>query len=139
MGPRLRSRRRVTVVLPRSDATWDARPAVLDADQRVPDLDVERRERIRHRVIVFVVSAIIVVGFVAALFGERGFLDVKRSRVELQELRREVKEQFREVQDLKYEVQRLEDDPAAVERIAREELGFALDGEIQLLLPRKDE
>jgi cell division protein FtsB len=119
----------VTVVLPRSDASWDARPARLDADLRVPEPDVERLDRIRHRVIVFVASAIVIVGAVAALFGERGFLDVRRSRAELQDLRREVKD----------EVRRLEEDPAAVERIAREELGFAPEGEIQILLPRKEE
>ena len=126
-------------MLPRSDASWDARPARLDADLRVPEPDAERRDRIRHRVIVFVASAIVVVGAVAAMFGERGFLDVRRSRAELQELRRAVKEQFEEVRALKDEVRRLEDDPAAVERIAREELGFAPEGEIQILLPRKEE
>jgi cell division protein FtsB len=137
----LGKRKRVTVVLPRPhEDFWDARPAEPDADngQSVPP-EIERRDRIRHRVVVFVVSAIVVAGMVAALFGERGFLDVRRSRDEYRQLRHDVRRQFDEVRALREEVQLLQNDPTALERNAREELGFGREGEIQLLFPRTEQ
>ena len=136
----LGSRKRVTVVLPRPlEDFWDARPADHPDENGQPAPEVERRDRIRHRVVLFVVSVIVVAGLVAALFGERGFLDVRRSRAELHQLRRDVRQQLQDVRVLKDDVQRLQDDPAALERNAREELGFGKEGEIQLLLPRDHE
>jgi cell division protein FtsB len=40
------------------------------------------------------------------------------------------------VRALREEVQLLQNDPTALERNAREELGFGREGEIQLLFPR---
>ena len=136
----LGSRKRVTVVLPLPpEDDWDARPAEHPGENGQSSPEIERRDRIRHRVVLFVVSVIVVAGLVAALVGERGFLDVRRSRAELRQLRRDVRQQFQDVRGLKEEVERLQHDPAALERYAREELGFGKEGEIQLLLPREQE
>jgi len=138
VGRRLWSRRRVTVVLPRpiDGIQGDARPADALPKTGLPDPEIERRERLRHRVLVFVVSVVFVGGLLALLIGERGYVDVRRSRAELRMLQHEVDEQLDVVRALKDEVQALQEDPTALERIAREELGLGRKGEIQFLLPR---
>jgi cell division protein FtsB len=133
---RIRIRKRVTVVLPRAaEEVWDARPADAPPRGGKPDPDLERRGRFRRGVVVFVLSVVFVVGTVALFFGERGFLDARRQRAELRELQTEVNDELAHVQALKAEVKRLQNDPTAIERVAREELGFAKPGEIQFLLP----
>jgi cell division protein FtsB len=121
---------------PARSAPSDARPSdgLLDRPQADPEADL--RIRIRRGAFVFVLAVVFLAGSAAALFGEHGFLDVKRSRAELESLQQEVDEQLAEVLALKSEVKRLKNDPNSIERIAREELGLARRGEIQLLLPR---
>ena len=139
MGRRLWSRRRVTVVLPQpaEEIRGDARSADAMPKTGLPDPEIERRERLRHRVIVFVISVVFVGGLLALLVGERGYFDVRRSRAELRMLQHDVDKQLEVVRNLKVEVRALQEDPTALERIAREELGFGRKGEVQFLLPRE--
>jgi cell division protein FtsB len=116
----------------------DAQPAGVRRAPRQSgrDPEAERHQRIRDRLLLFLMILVFVGGSAAALFGERGFFDLRRSRMEQQELQRQVDEQLRRVLDLKEEVKRLHDDPTAIERIAREDLGYIRAGEIHFLLPR---
>ena len=87
----------------------------------------------------FVLLLLVVVfvgGSASALFGERGYFDLRRTRIEQQDLQRQVKEQLDRVRGLRDEIGRLNDDPAAIERIAREDLGYIRKGEIHFLLPK---
>jgi cell division protein FtsB len=129
----------VTVVLPRptDEIQADARRADAVPNGTKPDPEIARRERLRHRVTVFVVSVVFLGGLLALLVGERGYLDVRRSRAELRALQHEVDEQLDVVRDLKDDVRALREDPTALERIAREELGLGRKGEVQFLLPRE--
>jgi cell division protein FtsB len=117
----------------------DARPADLLRGDAPPDPELERKGRIRRGVVLFLLSVIFLAGSAAALFGERGYLDRRRSRKELDTLQKQVDGQLSRVLELKSEVKRLGSDPAAIERVAREELGLARRGEIQLLLPRDED
>ena len=139
MGRRLWSRKRVTVVLPQptDEIQGDARSADAMPITGLPDPEIERRERLRHRVMVFVISVFFVGGLLALLIGERGYVDVRRSRAELRMLQHDVDEQLDVVRNLRDEVRALQEDPTALERIAREELGFGRKGEVQFLLPRE--
>ncbi|MDX1388930.1 MAG: septum formation initiator family protein, partial [Acidobacteriota bacterium] len=103
-----------------------------------PDPEAERNRRLRDRVLLFLLVLVFVSGTAAALFGERGYFDLRRTRVEEQSLQREVDEQLDRVRELKKQVRELKDDPTAIERIAREDLGFVREGEIHFLLPRED-
>jgi cell division protein FtsB len=129
----------VTVVLPRptDEIRGDARSADAVPKGKLPDPEIERRERLRHRVMVFVVSVVFVGGLLALLIGERGYVDVRRSRAELRMLQHEVDTQLDVVRNLREEVRALQEDPTALERIAREELGLGRKGEVQILLPRE--
>jgi cell division protein FtsB len=116
----------------------DAQPAGVRREPRQsgPDPESERHQRIRDRLLLMLMVLVFVGGSAAALFGERGFFDLRRSRVEQQELQRQVDEQLGRVLALKEEVGRLKEDPTAIERIAREDLGYIRHGEIHFLLPR---
>jgi cell division protein FtsB len=79
--------------------------------------------------------------FSALLFGfflvsERGFLRVRRQRQELARLQAEVSSLATSNERLEQEIASLRSDPRAVERIAREDLGFVREGEIVLQLPK---
>jgi len=79
--------------------------------------------------------------FSAVLFGiflvsERGFLKVRRQRLELARLQAEVSTLAVENDRLDAEVKALIGEPRAVERIAREDLGFVKSDEVVIRLPK---
>jgi len=102
------------------------------------DPELERKRRRRHRATIVLLSLIFVGGVAAALFGDRGYLDVARQRAKQREMKQEFDDHLARVQALKKQVDRLRTDATAVERIAREELGYVAPGEITLLLPGED-
>ena len=103
-----------------------------------PDPEIERRKIRTQRRIIVALVIVFLGGSAAALFGNRGELDVQRQRVRLREMQEANAAQLERVQALRREVERLKTDPFAVERIAREELGYVAKNEITLLLPGDD-
>ena len=103
-----------------------------------PNPEIERRNIRRQRRIVLTMVIVFLGGTAAALFGNRGELDVERQRIRLREMQEANAEHLQRVQALRREVERLKTDPFAVERIAREDLGYVAKGEITLLLPGDD-
>ena len=78
-----------------------------------------------HLLLLFVASVIVVDGLV----GERGLLAIMRARHEGDELSSVIARQRAENTRLREEARRLRDDPAAIEEIARRELGLIKPGE----------
>jgi len=99
---------------------------------------VERRRRGRAAALAAVTVAGFLAGCFIAAFGPSGYRDLRRSRRELTERQITLQRQIDAVRELRTQVRALEDDPAAVERIAREELGLVREGEITILLPRSE-
>jgi len=95
----------------------------------------ERRRRLHRFVRLAAPGGIFAVGTALAIFGQGGCLDLRSSLAEEAALQVEVQSQFEKTMLLKAEVARLRADPAQIERIAREQLGYAGEGEIQFLLP----
>jgi cell division protein FtsB len=120
----------------REGVGWtDARPLELpDRGSRL-DAEGERRRRIRRQLWLFLLGTVFVAGSAAALFGERGYLDVRRSERRLEASREALYDQVETVRVLRNQVRALETRPMAVERVARERLGLVREGEIILLLP----
>jgi cell division protein FtsB len=126
-------------------AAPDARPARFPSDAcaseevaraaGTPDPEIERKHVRRQRQILLVFTVVFLGGTAAALFGTHGELDVQRQRVRLREMQEANAAHLERVQALRREVERLKTDPSAVERIAREDLGYVAKGEITLLLP----
>lgn len=84
-----------------------------------------RGRRIVHWLVLFVASVIIVDGLV----GERGLLAMLRARQAYDDLSATIARQRAENARLRQEVRRLKEDPAAIEEIARRELGLIKPGE----------
>jgi len=68
--------------------------------------------------------------------GDRGLWDLRRQRGRLSALQSEVAALHDENTRLEEEVARLRTDPAAAEKIAREELNFVRPGDVVLVLPK---
>jgi cell division protein FtsB len=101
--------------------------------------EVVKKQVRKRRTFRVAMIAVFLGGAAATVFGEKGWIDVQRRQGELERLRAEAAAQQERVDALRREVSRLRTDPAAIERIAREELGYALPGEVTLLLPRSAE
>jgi len=102
-----------------------------------PDPERLRRTRLRRGALLLCLGTFFVAGSLAALVGRGGYLDLTRKREEARNLRGEVATLQVEVGVLGHAVERLETEPWARERIARERLGLILPGEIDFLLPRE--
>jgi cell division protein FtsB len=147
MGILLRFRRHDREPWPRgvpSDARTDplfpsdARPAEEPPPGKPPDPDRERRRRFLRGVTGVLLGTIFAAGSVEALVGDRGYFALRRARRELADLTASVDKKQAEVTELRRAVDRLRIDPHAIERIAREELGFVKPGEITFLLPSQE-
>jgi len=88
--------------------------------------------------------ALLAIGFLALLvqdiFGQHGFLAMRRTQREIQTLEQEIQQLKQDNEDnrkLAEQVKALKSDPTTIERIAREEMGLARRGELIFKLPRK--
>jgi cell division protein FtsB len=130
---------------PFQSGSTDARHAAYQSDASpssgverpgvAPDPVIERKNIRKRRGAIFMFMIVFAGGTAAALFGDRGYLDVQRQQAQLQQLLDESEAHQQRVDALSREIQRLRADPSAVERIARENLGYVAPGEITLLLP----
>lgn len=71
------------------------------------------------------------------IFGTHGLIAMRRSQQEAQQVQKEISQLDAENQQLQERVKALKSDPAAIERIAREEMGLARPGEHIFKLPPK--
>jgi cell division protein FtsB len=73
------------------------------------------------------------------IFGDHGFLAMRRTQKQIAQLSEEIKRLNQENDDLAANVNTLKTDPKAIERIAREEMGLARPGEMIFKLPAPPE
>lgn len=73
--------------------------------------------------------------FMNGLFGQNGYVAMRRARADAERLKQEIHQLNEENQNLSGEVRALKTDPAAVEKVAREEMGLARPGELVFRLP----
>ena len=99
------------------------------------DDEALNRRSFNRKITALALCGVFVTGAATALVGKGGFLELRRLHRECERVRLEVGQQRTEVLELKQQVDRLEHDPMARERIAREQLGFARPGEITFILP----
>jgi cell division protein FtsB len=115
----------------------DARPAEEEpARGGCVDPERQRKARLRRGVLVLCLTTLFLAGSLVALVGRGGYVDLHRKREEARMLREEVATLRVNVGVLDHVVGRLEAEPLEQERIAREQLGLVLPGEIDFLLPR---
>jgi len=93
-----------------------------------------RSRRIVRWILLFVAVLIVVNGLV----GDRGLLAMLRARREYDELAAQIARQRAENSRLRDRAQRLRDDPAAIEEVARRELGLIKPGEKVFIIKNKN-
>jgi cell division protein FtsB len=69
------------------------------------------------------------------LFGDRGILEARRQKEKLATIQAEISKLALENERLEEEVHRLKTDPAAAEKIVREELNLVRPGDVMIVLP----
>lgn len=90
---------------------------------------VERRTRLIARTVMLAGGLFALTLGVAFVFGDMGVLKYLRMRDHARQLEQELKDLERTNAELKREIQRAQNDPARIEELARERLGFVRPGE----------
>lgn len=88
------------------------------------------RRRGVHVVLLFVSLVLII----DALIGEKGLMESMRAQQQYQQLATSLEDLKRENARLREDVRRLNEDPAAIESLAREQLGLIRAGEVEFIL-----
>jgi cell division protein FtsB len=96
----------------------------------VADRKALRRRRLVQLLLLFVAAAIVVNGLV----GDRGLLAMLRAHKEYDAIASAIARQQAENASLREEARRLREDPAAIEELARRQLGLIKPGEKVFIL-----
>jgi cell division protein FtsB len=96
----------------------------------VPPSPSAFRRRALHMLLVFVTLVLVI----DALIGEKGLVESMRARRKYQEVAASLDTLRQENAKLREDMRRLNEDPATIEGVAREELGLIRPGEIVFIL-----
>ena len=89
----------------------------------------------RKKILLIAFACLLVIMIVTALFGKKGVMELRRSRRVLAERAERIRVLEAEKTRLEAEVLRLDRDPRAVEKPAREKLGLIAPGEKVVVVP----
>ena len=119
-------------------------PPVLQSqtDPRRSDVGPVRRQRVaaaptsvfRRRTVHYVLIFVTLVLVIDALVGEKGLIESMRARRQHRELAGSLEALRRDNIRLREDVRRLKEDPAAIESLAREQLGLIRPGELLFII-----
>ena len=84
---------------------------------------------------VYAGGAVLILVLMHTVFGPYGVLSMRRSQQEIQQLHEEIDRLDKENEQLSGEIRALQTDPAAIEKVAREDMGLARPGEMIFRLP----
>jgi cell division protein FtsB len=90
---------------------------------------------VKKKIVVLAVACVLLILIVTALFGKKGVMELRRSRRTLAAHTERIRELEARRDRLEAEIRRLESDPRAVEKAAREKLGLAAPGEKVIVDP----
>lgn len=76
--------------------------------------------------------------FLHDVFGARGFLAMRRQQKEVHKLQQEIHKINEDNRELAEQVKALKTDPKEIERIAREQMGLARQGELIFKIPQTE-
>ncbi len=101
-------------------------------------MDHRSFQKFIQRRIGFLVWCFVMVGMLLlAIFKDKGWLDVRAQAKRLTAIESQIHDLEAENQRLTNEIQALRTDPAAIEKIAREQLKLVKPGEVVLILPEE--
>lgn len=84
-------------------------------------------------------AAVLVLVLLFALAGLQSWRDLSVARSRSQNLQDQVQATEQRIESLRERIHRLETDPRALERLAREELGLVRPGDLVIVLPQEDD
>ena len=86
---------------------------------------------LKQILILFFTFLLLLAGY-SALFGEYGYVALRKTERRTQDYNQRIEQLKKENQEILGEIRSLKKDPAAIEKIAREELGYMREGEIKM-------
>jgi cell division protein FtsB len=117
------------VLQPSPDTRRTGRPEPLRRKREPAAAPAARRRWVRYA-LAFVTLVLVV----DALAGDGGLMDRLRARREYRELARSLEDLRQENATLRHDIKRYRDDPAAIESLARQELGLMKPGEVLVII-----
>ena len=90
------------------------------------------------RLMFIMVSLVLLLLLVHALFGKRGYFELKRMKDQKGNLDHQIEHLKLENKQILEEIKSLKTDPKVIEKIAREELGLVKPGEIKITTNKPD-
>jgi len=94
--------------------------------------------RTLYRNTTLVLALICFALLVHEIFGQHGYLALRRQQKEVQALVEQIRQLQQENEQLSRQIKALQSDPKAIERLAREQMRLARPGEFIYVLPDKD-
>lgn len=91
--------------------------------------------RLRHRIATVAVTLLAAALFVHVMFGANGMVVYRQKRAEYDSLRKQVVQEQQENDRYTEKIQSLKSDQKAIEKEAREQLGYAKPGEYVYVTP----
>lgn len=119
--------------IPAPPGTEPRRPAGPEPLRRKPVVP-GRTSAIKRRTVHFLLIFATIVLVVDSLVGEKGFLETLKVRRQHRELQASVEALRQDNTRLRDQVRRLNEDPAEIESVAREELGLIRPGEMLFII-----
>jgi len=92
--------------------------------------------RMRRVLATLCIGVLAVLVAYKAVFGANGMMVYRGKRAEYHRLQREIQQAVEERQRLQHRVELLQSDPGAIERQAREQLGYVKPGDVVLVEPQ---
>jgi cell division protein FtsB len=124
---------------------WDATSFTLELPQgncdpsvrlgAMKDLHFDKATLYRNGALVLLLASIALI--VHNIFGQNGYLALRRQQKELQTLQQQIEQLKLENEQLDKQIKALKSDPAAIERLAREQMHLVKPGEKIYMLPDK--
>jgi cell division protein FtsB len=99
------------------------------------DFEFDKRTLYRNGILVLLLVSVVLI--VHEIFGANGYLVLRQQQKERQDLQQKLEQLQRENDQLEKQIKALKSDPAAIERLAREQMHLAKPGEMIYTLPEK--
>jgi len=94
-----------------------------------------RLYNLRHRIATVAVTVLAAMLFVHVMFGDNGMVMYRQKRAEYEALRKQITQEQQENDRFTQQIQSLKSDQQAIEKEAREQMGYARPGEYVYVAP----
>lgn len=99
------------------------------------DFEFDKATLYRNGILVLLLVSVALI--VHEIFGANGYLVLRRQQKERQTLQQQIDQLQQENEQLEKQIKALKSDPAAIERLAREQMHLVKPGEMIYTLPNK--